>query len=201
MPTGYTAPVQKGEQTFEEFVLSCARNFGALITMRDESMDAHIPDEFKPSDHHSKRLAEAREELARLRTLTPQQAAYDADADFRKAMQAWEEASQRRQEERERYEAMLAEVRAWTPPTVDHQGLKDFMIQQLEESIRFDCSGYERWKPEPKPGSVWLEERITKAERDVNYHLEEHAKEVERARERTAWVQALKRSLGGVAAS
>ena len=37
MPTGYTLDLYNGKDiTFEEFVLKCARAFGALIDMRDE---------------------------------------------------------------------------------------------------------------------------------------------------------------------
>ena len=58
MPTGFTCDIKDGI-TFERFALNCARAFGALINMRDDSLDAEIPDEIKPSDHHVKALAEA----------------------------------------------------------------------------------------------------------------------------------------------
>lgn len=35
MPTGYTDAIKDGI-SFNQFILSCARAFGALITMRDE---------------------------------------------------------------------------------------------------------------------------------------------------------------------
>jgi hypothetical protein len=35
MPTGYTDKIKDGI-SFEEFVLSCARQFGACISMRDD---------------------------------------------------------------------------------------------------------------------------------------------------------------------
>jgi len=44
MPTGYTAEIYEGEKevTFEKFALTCARAFGACITIRDEPMSASI---------------------------------------------------------------------------------------------------------------------------------------------------------------
>lgn len=37
MPTGYTSPLYEGKEiSFEQFALRCARNFGALVMMRDE---------------------------------------------------------------------------------------------------------------------------------------------------------------------
>jgi hypothetical protein len=39
MPTGYTAPVQSGEIVeLEDFILLCARAFGACVMQRDEPM-------------------------------------------------------------------------------------------------------------------------------------------------------------------
>lgn len=65
MPTGYTEAVQSGEVTeFRDFALRCARAMGALIMMRDDPMDAPIPDEFKPSDWNRKQLDKARFRLA-----------------------------------------------------------------------------------------------------------------------------------------
>ena len=41
MPTGYTAEILNGEiKTFPEFAKKCARAFGAMIHMRDDSLDA-----------------------------------------------------------------------------------------------------------------------------------------------------------------
>ena len=61
MPTGYTATLMEKGQTFQEFIMGCARAFGALIEMRDSPNDAPIPDKFEPSDYHAKRLIESRE--------------------------------------------------------------------------------------------------------------------------------------------
>ena len=65
MPTGYTAYVQEGA-TFEEFVWRCARNFGALVTMRDEPTDVPVPDAFTPSKYHLEQIAVLEQEIIRL---------------------------------------------------------------------------------------------------------------------------------------
>lgn len=61
MPTAYTANISKGI-TFKEYALLCARNFGATITMRDEPLDAEIP-EFQPSDYYVKRISEIKKDI------------------------------------------------------------------------------------------------------------------------------------------
>jgi len=50
MPTGYTLDLYDGKNiTFKEFVMKCAGAFGALISMKDESLDAPIPEHLEPS--------------------------------------------------------------------------------------------------------------------------------------------------------
>jgi len=64
MPTGYTAAVQDGTiKTLSEYAMSCARAFGATITMRDEPSDAVIPDEFTPSPYHKDAIVRAKEDI------------------------------------------------------------------------------------------------------------------------------------------
>lgn len=195
MPTGYTSELYDGkEQSFHEFVLSCARNFGALIEMRDEPLDAPIPDAFTPSDYHVTALAKAQAEYDRLIGMSDDEATVEANrlADEWDAKLADQEAT--RVARKARYEAMLSDVQAWRPPTSEHKGLKDFMIEQLTESIRFDCSTYEYPSP-TRDGGDWRYEALAKARRDIEYHTVEHAKDVFRAAERTAWVRALRESL------
>ena len=50
MPIGYTSKLHDGDQPFNEFIMSCARAFGALVTMRDDPNDAPIP-EFEVSEY------------------------------------------------------------------------------------------------------------------------------------------------------
>lgn len=200
MPTGYTADLYEGKDiSFEEFVLKCARNFGALITMRDEPWDAEIPDEFKPSDYHQKALDAAKERLAEVKAWDDDTAEARADADWKLAVEKWEEAEEKRKAQRARYQAMLEQVDAWVPPTADHVNLKGFMQQQLEQSIDFDTKPF--WtRPEKQTGKAFRQQHLEKAQHDIRYHTEEHAKEVQRAEERSTWVRELRKSLSGVTA-
>lgn len=196
MPTGYTAGVKDGSVTdFREFVLQCARAFGATITMRDDPMDAPIPDAFEPSDYHAKALAEAQAQLTRVTAMTDRDVAREADSEYEKASEGWRKHQQEQRAERERYERMLAAATAWQPPTPEHQGLKDFMCSQLTESIKFDCGG-DWWKePVRQTEAQWRSAALERAQHNVAYHGKEHAAEVERAKTRTEWVRALRASL------
>lgn len=194
MPTGYTAKLHDGEQqTFREFALACARNFGALISMRDAPPDAEIPDRFEPSTYYAKALEEAKARYAELSNMTAEQADEAAAADHAKAHAAWEASKAKGVEVVARYQAMRAEVEAWEPPTAEHQGLKKFMLDQLDESTRFDR--VTRPEPTPKTGADWLRDEKDRVYRTIGRYAEEQAQEVARAEGRSAWVAALRDSL------
>ena len=77
-----------------------------------------------------------------------------------------------------------------------HRVLKDFMVQQIEESIRFDCSTEYYKKPtELLTGNQWLLEKKQQLLKDINYHTSEHQEEVERVRQRNEWIKQLRNSL------
>jgi hypothetical protein len=198
MPTGYTAGVADGKITaFQTFALQCARAFGATILMRDDPMDAPIPESFEPSAFYAGELAKAQDELARLRSLTPDEAARARDDAHAEAVASWIRRVAERTETRNRYNAMLAEVVKWEPPTTEHVALKEFMLQQLHESIRFDCN--DSWDAEPTKPSAheWLADRIKRAEDNIERYTTEHANEVERTQGRNAWIKVLRDSLTG----
>lgn len=197
MPTGYTCDVQSGKVTeFRDFAMACARAFGACIMMRDEPADTPISERFDPNtSYYDDSLARAKARLIELEAMTPEQADAASRAERDAEWQAIEERNQRRAVERRRYEAMQKHVLAWTPPSDEHVGLKDFMLDQLTRSIDFDCNGsYD--KPAPYlSGDDWKAEQIRKARRDIEYHTKERAKEIERAEERTTWIRQLRESL------
>lgn len=196
MPTGYTAEVGDGKVTdFNVFAMQCARAFGALITMRDDPADAAIPAEFAPSDYHVKALAKAREALASLRAMSIDQRQVAADTANAGAVASWDLHEAKKAETRKRYDAMVARVKAWTPPTGDHVEMKNFMLQQLSESIRFDCGPAYSKRPSPLQRDEWFAEAVAKAEHDIDYHTKEHAAEVKRCAWRSAWIADLRRSL------
>ena len=194
MPTGYTAPIADGI-TFEQYALSCARAFGACVSMRDDPNDAPIPERFEPSDYHQRKLEETHAELDRVSAMTREQIAAAADEAFSAELQRWQDRRDRRSKLRGQYEAMLASVEAWKPPTTEHVGLQEFMAKQIRESIDWDCSDKYDDAPERKSADGWIAVRASELRRDLNYHEAEHRKEVERASQRTEWVKALRASL------
>jgi hypothetical protein len=194
MPTGYTSKIHDGEAvSFPQFAMTCARAFGALIEMRDEDLTAPIPQEFTPSPYYTEARVRAAERLAEVKAWTPEQ----ARAEAAEQVAAIEKSNARARDLREKYAAMAAEAEAWLPPTPDHEELKRFMLQQLHESARFDC--HEMEAPAPPDGAAYQAQQITSAREAVARARQHQAEEIERARDRTEWVRALRASLGEAA--
>ena len=185
MPTGYTADVQSGKVTeFKDFALQCARAFNALP----------IPDEFKPNSYIKTRLDETNDALSDLDAMTEDEIVQASKQHNANELQRFKERMQENADQRARYEAMLSKAVEWTPPTDDHADLKGFMISQLHESIKFDCS-YVHESPKPMTPTEWLNARRSELQREVEYYTKSHEEEIQRAAKRTEWVKALKKSL------
>lgn len=194
MPTGYTADIAKGI-TFNKFVWDCARAFGALMSMRDDPVGTPIPERFEPSPFYLENVEKAERELARLQSLTFEQAQSESIEAYDHAHQAWVRRRHDRNDLRNKYEAMLRDVETWQPPTTDHVELKAFMSKQILESISFDCSHKYDNEPKQADPKVWLAMQIEKAKKDLAYAVKSHQEEVERIRSRNEWLKALRESV------
>jgi len=195
MPTGYTAVIGDGI-SFEDFVMRCARAFGACITMRDDPTDKEIS-EFKPSPCYKESLDKAKRDLSKVKNTTLEEAEKRAQQKYEKETKDKEEGIQKNIELRSKYQTMLVKVRGWEPPSPDHQELKDFMIKQITNSIEFDCSN-EYWlnqKLKLLTGQEWKEQKINRLFKDIIYYNSEWEKEKERVAGRNAWIKALRESL------
>lgn len=176
--------------------MQCARAFGALISMRDDPMDAPIPEKIEvvPSSYHTDALRDAKAELVVLEGMTDAEITVACHKQHKQLTAEWEAAEVRRKEGAARYRAMLAKVEAWTPPTKDHEGLKEFMVQQLSESLKFDCS--EGWaKPTREEPKDWFAKQRRRVLENIAYHMQHEKEDRARADERTEWVQQLRESL------
>lgn len=197
MPTGYTDAISKGID-FPQFTMRCARAFGALVMMRDEPTGAKIPI-FRPSTYSRDQLKATKKQFDRIKKMRVgtalEVAAKKAEEDLRVGHEQYEKTVAERDGLKAKYEDMLNHVHAWEPPTPDHEELKKFMVQQIEESIKFDCSLDYITDPELKTPEETFYLQLKQLTRDTDYHSKQWAEEQERTRHRNLWVNALVKSL------
>lgn len=195
MASGYTQSILDGAN-FKTFALECARAFGALITMRDDPHGTPIPDEIVPStDYYDKSLVQDKQALRELKKMKPDQWNIKADEHNRQQRKYWEKRRLECAEIRAKYEAILAQVKKWKPPTKDHKEIKKFMIDQITKSIDWDCSDKRDKKPTPIDGETWYNNQMESVLHSLQYHKKERAAEIKRAKERTKWIRAYKQSI------
>lgn len=194
MPTGYTAPVADGKIVDRnQFILRCARAFGALIELRDDSLDAPLPEQIKVDSYHKTALEKAKNRMLELQQMNRKDIERNCKKNNEAAKKAWEESVAERDIKRVRYESMLDKVKSWTPPTKDHQELKRFMIDQISESIKYDCSTYD--EPQAKKPDDWYVSSLRNIQEDIDYHTKKEQEEQDRNRERNEWLRDLRDSL------
>lgn len=183
-------------QTFQEFVCLCARAMGACILMRDDSMDAPIPEKFEPSDYHIKAKASAISLLARLEVMSTQEAIEYGERQRQELIASTEKSLATRIAEEGRLSEMERKVQEWEPPTPDHRHFKEFMLEQLNIShtgtdYLTDSLAHARTT---SPMFYYTKE-VEGAKHSIKYHEEEHAKEVECQNGRSEWIRQLRESI------
>lgn len=201
MPTGYTDGVYTEKLTFPQFVWRCARAMGALVLMRDEKADAPIPERFEPSKYTKEQRDKYRADVDHLSGMKTAECKEWGKRERDKRLSELR-ASATRKDDHERiaaYEKMLASVNAWIPPTPDHVGLKRFMVEQLDSSIKFDAPSsyyddliakYESMTPEQ-----FHTDALAEAAQMMSYYEQSWREEVERTEARNAWLKALRESV------
>ena len=196
MPTGYTAAIHGGKDVdFADFALECARGTGILVGLRDYPLDLSSVVEVRPRPFFDTELAEAQARLREIEGWSEEQADKRAQEAYDRTLSGYKEALASKAALRARYESMLAKAEAWVPPTPDHQGLKDFMIAQLNDSIQQDCDITGWAAPERPTATVYKEQQLAFARRRVEGCANDLRDETERAQRQTAWVRTLRESL------
>jgi hypothetical protein len=201
MPTGYTAALYEGEDVpFRDFVLRCARAMTPAILLRDYAMDVvPTPENINGgrSDGESyarRRLEQANDELNRWLTMTPEEVAEETNRHNTEQREAYQAALAESARREAAYTGMLQQVTAWIPPTPEHEHLKGFMIEQLKSSIMHDCGVSVAWFATHTPDEL-KEIKIERLGLEVMRLEQDVQKEAEMDAWRTAWVTALYESL------
>lgn len=194
MPTGYTSKLYNLEEvSFQDFVSDCASAF--MIEAREGNWKG-LPESISTEsiDYYSNRVIEAIKALEEIDNASYEEMSQRNEEAFAKDMEYWESATKRTASIMLAYSNMLEQVMAWEPPTPTHQGLKDFMIRQLRESIDFD--NYAPPMPKQRSTEQFIADTRQKAKNTVEYNIEQLERATESHIKRTEWLNELRKSLG-----
>ncbi len=198
MPTGYTCDIDKG-QSFEDFALNCARAFGACAHQRDDTF-ARKPKLREKDTYHVEGLAKAVEKLNALNAMSADEKIAYGEKLKNDAIDRHQEYFNNKVMLRNKYDVMLVKVVSWNPPSPSHQELKNFMADQINKSIEFDCNTKYDMEELTRLASTPPIQEYNKALKDaqwsVDYHREQLAKSETNFEESNKWIMALYDSLG-----
>lgn len=199
MPTGYTYLIEK-DCTFKEYTLSCARAFGALIHMRDEPADAPItiPDEDAlGGKYHLEELAKAKKLLSEWSDMLPAIRIEKYKSYKEEKITYYMDQITANDLIEIKYDKMKKEVHAWVPPSEDHEGLKTFMLEQIETGRPKMSSYYQEEldKIYKLKYRTWEVDYLARLNRDIEYHSKDLKENKERNSNRAKWITELQSSL------
>lgn len=134
MPTGFTAILQNKDVTFNEFALRCTTAMGFGRDAYDEKTNTL---KLVKVD-----VAYETEELKRAKKQKiPTKSEFEKEK--KRQLAHYQDTIKKNQQLEARYNKMLQSVNAWNPASADYIPLKNFMIEQLMDSIQYDCNhGY-----------------------------------------------------------
>ena len=194
MPTGYTSRIHDlQEVSFKDFVSQCAYAF--MIEGRDSHSDK-LPESISDESivYHREKLEEAKSALDSFLRLSYDDLADQNSLKHSADVESWSRETQKNAKIMAAYNKMLNEVLAWKPPTETHQGLKDFMLEQLRSSIEFD--NYTPSMPVRPSTEEFKQKKIDSLKWNINYHEEYLQKAIDNHAARTEWLDQLKKSIG-----
>ena len=187
MTTECTAMISSGA-TFSEFVLSCARQF--------MPGSQPVPERFEVDPFHANSLVENRAKLVELETMSVEDrvtgcAAYNAQVEEHRVT-----GLRRMNELREQYIAMRAHVKAWHVPSDKHLGLRNSMLEQIDEDLERHC-GYTHYDTPAKPllPIEWLEQQKITVLNNIEYHNKKSREITQLTADRNEWIAQLRASL------
>lgn len=204
MPTGYTGGILDGKiKNFQEFAVLCARAFGATIHMRDESLNTPYEPRI-PSTYHLEGITDAMKEIEKI------EKASDAKIIlmYRKELKADKKRQlgyiKEKKANKVKLENILADACLYVPPTPEHQGIKDFMKQQITDTIEWDCKTDYEDKEIEKIDKELLNTDIEDIRKkllksplwNLEYHKKEQLAEIKRCEDSNKWVSDYFTSLG-----
>jgi hypothetical protein len=206
MPTGYTAPVQDGTITeLSDFILSVARGWMPMVLLRDSDQSLDATKRFIESEtyfektgedsYNQKVIRENTEKIKRLQAMTDEEALAASQAKADEVIKENAEYARKKAIERGRYETMIAKVEAWEPPSENHVKFKEYMLEQLRESLEHDCGVFSM--PVPAVSVAWRDNEISRLYASVARAKTSIEEARERNEARREWVVSLLNSLEG----
>lgn len=203
MPTGYTAYIEDGDiTTGKDFLKLCTRAFGVAIDQKDDPLSVPTKTKFEPSQHYIDAYNRACDALRDAKSISFNEAKLRLKSRHHKKVDDYKKCSEKYSDLRNKYLKVRREVEAWTPPTPEHDGLKNFALEQIDMCIPSDKTIAEFINKSNEPLDLsdeaitkFIEDNISRCKDSVEYYKKSMDAEYERAQEKQEWMDKFLESL------
>lgn len=196
MPTGYTQGILDGSiQSFNEFAKLCMRNFGACMHMRDEPFDAEYKPA-QPSEYYQEKIDKCKAELLLIESKSDEDFKADAIDVLKTELSLIQKMIDKCKENQVILYSFMKQAKAFVPPTPDHDGIKEFMIDQIKSTIDYDgnSSYYEERRASIESEIIGFNvsdyrlKKIKALNKDLMYYKQQLSNDIDRCNKANKWV-------------
>jgi len=202
MANEFTSEILNGNiETIKDYAFTCSKAFGATAHQKDEPLNTPLRNVEVGKDNlkASKRLEK---QLKDFKLMSDEQLFEDEKKALEKTRLHYSSKIDLIKAAKKKCSNLLRDAQVWTPPTDDHNVLKDFMIKNLKSVIEFDCD----IKPineliEDIDGRISTidvdgirERQIKSLEQQIDYHIQSHKLDVSHSEQSNEWLTKLIKS-------
>lgn len=201
MPTAFTHYIERGEITkFSDFAKLCTRAFGAVIHMRDESLDTpYIKREV--DSYYKERVSDVENKIKRLKD-NPSEVYESYKKALSEDINHYKDEINERNSRKKIVASLIKEANEWIPPTKEHENFKNFVLEQLKYAqTDVDTFYYETtiidWQKELDTLTLekFVEERTSELNENLINAIDDLELQQKSCDESNQWVEELFKSL------
>jgi hypothetical protein len=199
MPTGYTAPIYDNKEGYnvKKFIQDCARGIGYMARFRDHDFEG-LPERIECEQYYKKNLDETYEKLQKFTNMTLEEADVLYQKEYKNLCKSHEEWLLNCGNLKLRYQEYIHKIESWKLPSEELKSLKDLCLQQLNESMKFDCTTTYSKYPERITTQEWLSNQIKNCYENIEYYSKKYKEELEYVEKANNWIQLLRESIEGL---
>lgn len=136
MPTGYTYFIENGDiTTGKEFLKLIIRAFGCCAGQRDDPLNAPLITEYKSDSYYKEQYEKSVKRLNEFKAKSIDEIEQELESERINTMNRNKERMHKQQSLREKYLKVREEVEKWNPPSSEHNGIKEFALEQIDMCI------------------------------------------------------------------
>lgn len=202
MPTGFTQYIESGQVTSgSEFLKLCTRAFGVAASIKDEPLSTPTPTHFEPNTYYLNLYESDIKYLERVQCYTLEDMRQKMIDDHMAMISTYKDCIERRSDINQRYENIKNQIELWVPPTEDHQSLKKFALDQINESMDSDYINFMKKQIDTsidvsdEAVKQELDNTIAMARRSVERSKQLWQDELKRTEDRNSYMSELTKSL------